>query len=130
VTHPTKIIPTTPWSSLVGAVPFDGITEYDALGDETPVPVATREVVCAPGPLGAALEAVGLEDAASEDATLGDAALDDGAIVATVRIAPHSIKLSLSSQHIGAPSLRSAQYVPARQYPILKLSSWSLQAEE
>ena len=73
--------------------------------------------MCAPVPLYAALEDIGLEDAAFEDAVLGDAALDDGAIVATVRIAPHSIKLSLSSQHIGSPSLRSAQYLPVGQYP-------------
>lgn len=83
------------------------------------MPVATRWVVCAPLLLGAALEGVVIEDTAFEDAEFEDPTLENGAIVATVRIAPHSKKLSLSLQHIGLPSLRSAQYVPARQCPLL-----------
>jgi hypothetical protein len=102
-----------PWVVILVAASLDGAAETDTLGQLRPSPGAIEDVNCPTAPLGAAREVARIDDAG-----IGAAVLNDGAIVATVRIAPQSIKLSPSLQHIGAPSARSAQYLPLGQYPM------------
>jgi hypothetical protein len=105
--------PIEPWGNTLAAASLDGAAETDTLGQLTPSPGAIEDEDCPTVPFAAAREVTSIDDAG-----FGAAVLNDGAIVATVRIAPQSIKLSPSLQHIGAPSARSAQYLPLGQYPM------------